>query len=516
MLKTIGDLSRLTSRRFASKPAFVLGGDELTFAEVNGRSNRLAQGLGVRGVTKGDRVALVAGTVVDYAVFSQGIAKAGAIIVPVNPRMTAAEMHHVFADSGARLAFVQDELLDVVVEAVQGLSSRPLIAVIGSGLAKGADLTTDDLATGDPGITPELGIVPTDPVTIMYTSGTTGKPKGVLLAHAGHFQLIEAQIVELEMSARDVVHIASPLFTNGGLTGGINCSLWLGATSVFHGGSFDPARILPMIERNRVTTGFWVPTMLSILCQHEAIGRHDLSSVEKIFYGSMPTDPALLALAKRTFPRARFYQIYGSTECGFLGSLHPSVGAPFDTCTGREAFNCETGILDADDRDVAVGEVGEIAVRQSDAGMIGYWNNPEETRQAIRNGWIRSGDLVRREPEGFFTVVGRSRDLIISGAENIYPKEIELVIAGHPSVLDVAVFGIPDEKYGEAVCAAIELKPGATLTANEVDALCLEKLARYKRPRLVEFHAELPRNAMGKVTKQALRQPHWQGKGRSI
>jgi len=506
-LKIIGDLSRLTARRFPSKPAFILGDESLTFADVNRRSNALAQGLLAQGAAKGDRIALVAGTVIDYAVYSQAIAKAGAIIVPVNPRLTAAEMVHVLADSGAGVILAEDGLLPVVREAVAAISPQPRVIALSE---------TAALAQGEPDVTPDLGVVPTDAATIMYTSGTTGKPKGVLISHAGHFQLIEAQIVELEMNSRDVVHIASPLFTNGGLTGGINCSLWLGMTSVFHGGNFDPARVLTMIEKNRVSIGFWVPTMLSILCDHEGVDGYDLSSVTKVFYGSMPTDPALLARARKQFPAARFYQIYGSTECGFLGSLHPSVAAPFDACTGREAFNCETAILDENDRQVAVGDIGEIAVKQNSAGMIGYWNNPDETGRMTRNGWIRSGDLARREEDGFFTVVGRARDLIISGAENIYPKEIELVIAEHPAVMEVAVFGIPDAKYGEAVCAAIALKPGAALDAAEIEALCLEKLARYKRPRHIEFHDHLPRNAMGKITKQPLREAHWRDKGRTI
>ena len=350
----------------------------------------------------------------------------------------------------------------------------------------------------------------------MYTSGTTGKPKGVLYAHGMHFTLFEAQLVELDFQHDDVVHLASPLFTNGGLNGGINTTLLIGATGVLHTGSFEPDRIVKLIEQHRITVGFWVPTMLALLLQHPAIGTCDCSSVAKIYYGSMPIGSDLLTRAGKAFPSARFYQLYGSTECGAVGILRPEDHLRWSHVTGREIFNCESRIIDEAGLDVPVGGVGELIVRQCSSGMIGYWANPQATAETIRDGWIHSGDLMRVEGEGYFTVVDRKRDLIISGADNIYSKEVELAIASHPAVREVAVFGVPDETYGEKVCAAIALQPGASLTELELEAHCLARLARYKRPRLVEFHDDLPKNSMGKIVKPELRKRHWQDLSRSI
>jgi fatty-acyl-CoA synthase len=242
-----------------------------------------------------------------------------------------------------------------------------------------------------------------------------------------------------------------------------------------------------------------------MLAFHPRIGQYDLSSLDKIFYGSMPITPPALAKAREMFPAARFYQLYGSTEAGMVSVLRSEDHERWSQTTGRQALLTESRIVDEQGEPVPVGGIGEVIVNQRTMGMIGYWRNPEATREAIRDGWIHTGDLARVEPEGFFTLVDRRTDVIISGGENIYPKEIENVLATHPSVREVAVFGIPDALYGETVCAAVALWPGKTATAGEIEEHCRQRLASYKRPRRVELLDALPRNASDKVQKRILR-----------
>jgi fatty-acyl-CoA synthase len=246
-----------------------------------------------------------------------------------------------------------------------------------------------------------------------------------------------------------------------------------------------------------------------MLASHPALAQHDVTSLARIFYGSMPMMPAVLQRALQVFPRARFIQLYGSTECGMITALRHEDHELWWRTTGREALLSRFRVVDAQGNDVAVGGVGEVIGEHARMGMIGYWRNNAATRATIRDGWIHSGDLARVEPEGFITLVDRIKEVIISGGENIYPKEIELVLAAHPAVQEVAVFGIPDPHYGEVPCAAVALKPGTTATPEELLALCTRELARYKRPKKIEFHVALPRNASDKIQKQVLKAPHW-------
>jgi fatty-acyl-CoA synthase len=231
--------------------------------------------------------------------------------------------------------------------------------------------------------------------------------------------------------------------------------------------------------------------------------------LKKVYYGGMSIRPDLLATAQNVLNGARFYQIFGSTECGNVTILRPQDHAERSQYTGRECFNVESRVMTDDGKVPAVGEIGEVMIRAAISGMMGYWRNDQATRETIRDGWIHSGDLVRMEPGGYITVVDRKKDMIVSGGENVYPKEVEAAIARHPAVREVAVFGIPDPKYVETVCAAISLRPGMAVTAEEIDAFCLEQLARYKRPRRIDFHDDLPKNSSGKITKPALRAPYW-------
>lgn len=521
----VGDLSRLNAVRYPRKTALHMSGIELTYAELDRRSNQLAHALAEQGIEAGDRVALLAFNRLDYAVVTQAVAKCGALLVPMNFRFGPGEIRHVLADAEPKVMLLEPGFERATREAIaMGAPAPRLIALTdapgappGTGwIARAAgesaspapptDLpSAEALASRCPvGELPRT-VDPQSSCVIMYTSGTTGFPKGVLVSHATYFKIYLATAIETRMRHDDVYLMAVPMFHAAGLNMALHQSLFMGSTGIIHRGSFDPEAIFSLIERHRITLAILVPTTLAMLAFHPRVREFDLSSLDKIFYGSMPITPPILAKARESFPRANFNQLYGSTEAGMVSALRSEDHERWSQATGRQALLTESRIVDEHGNTVPVGGIGEVIVAQRTMGMIGYWRNPQATRETIRDGWIYTGDLARVEPEGFFTLVDRRNDVIVSGGENIYPKEVENALAAHPAVREVAVVGLPDPLYGECVCAAVVLWPGKLATAEELEAHCRAQLASYKRPRRVEFLEALPRNASDKVQKRILR-----------
>ena len=494
-MRVIGDLSRLNARRYPDKPALVMDGARITYAELDARSNRLAHALISMGLEPGERAALLSYNSLEFAVAVQAVAKCGAILVPLNFRLAAPEIRRVLADAEPKVLFIEPGFAGLVDEALQGQPGRPRIILL------------DDAAVWEaqPATPPPVEVDPESPCVILYTSGTTGQPKGVLASHAMYFRMFAAQSIEARLIHDEVFLIAVPMFHAAGLNMALNQCLYMGSSGIIHRGPFDEEVILGLIQDHRITLAILVPTTLSLLAFHARLAEFDVSSLRHIFYGSMPITPRVLDRAMERFPEVLFFQGYGSTECGMVGVLRAEDHPRYSQHTGRQAILTESRIVDEHGRDVAVGGVGEIIVRQASMGMIGYWRNPAATAETIRDGWIWSGDLARVDGDGLFTLVDRRKDVIISGGENIYPKEVETVLAEHPAVREVAVFGIPDERYGETVCAAVAFRPGAEATAEDLQAFCVGKLASYKRPRRIDIHDALPRNASDKIQKPLLR-----------
>lgn len=506
-MRVIGDLSRLNAVRYPAKTALVMGEDSLTYAQLDARSNQLAHGLIGMGVSPGDRIALLSYNRLDYAVVVQAVAKVGAILVPMNFRFRAPEIAQVLEDAEPAVLVLESGFVASVNEAMAGLSNHPALLLL-DGEGEG---TLAGVSAGRPETQPPVEVDPADPCVILYTSGTTGKPKGVLASHALYFKMYCAQSMEARLIHDEVYLMAVPMFHAAGLNMALNQSLFMGSTGIIHAGPFDPDVILGLIQKHRITLAILVPTTLAILAFHERLADYDVSSLRHIFYGSMPITPRVLDRALEVFPEVLFFQGYGSTECGMVGVLRAEDHPALAQHTGRQAIMTDSRIVDDQGKDVPVGGVGEIIVRQASMGMIGYWRNPEATAETIKDGWIYSGDLARVDGGGLFTLVDRRKDVIITGGENVYPKEVENVVAAHPAVREVAVFGIPHELYGESVCAAVAFFPGKSASEAELMAFCGERLAGYKRPRKVDIHQALPRNSSDKVQKTELRKPYWDG-----
>ncbi len=321
--------------------------------------------------------------------------------------------------------------------------------------------------------------------------------------------------IEGDPQHEDGTMVALPLFHNGGLNALVQPTLMMGGSVVVMRRGFEPQAVLEAVERYKVTMTMWVPTMLSMLVNHPDASNYNLTSLEKIWYGSSPISPALLKASQELF-NAKFYQWYGQTETGMNSILRPDDHVERAGFTGREMFNSEIRIIDENGNDVSKGETGQIISAQKPLGMLGYLNMEDKTKETIIDGWIYTGDLARVEDNGFFTVVDRMTDMIISGAENIYPKEVEDILCNHPDVLETAVIGIPDDIYGESVLAVVVLKKNQQLMEAELIEFCAQHLARYKKPKKVIFADDLPKNAAGKVTKNIIRAPYWAGKTQSI
>lgn len=513
-MQVIGDLIRLNAKRYPGKVALMMDDKHLTFRQLNQLANHLAHGLLSLGVTEGDRVAILAFNCLEYPVVNYAVAKCGAILVPINFRYKKDELVYVVNNSNPKVLFHGQEFSAMVDEARSQFSS-PLHPVSISGKPLAPGLSLKGLMDGQSSSEPEIEVDPASPSFIMYTSGTTGFPKGTLFSHASYLNVFTGMAIEGDLRHEDVVLVCLPLFHNGGLNAMLQPTLMVGGTCVVVGRGFDPDRILDIVERHSITLTMWVPTQLAMLVNHPTVGRYNLSSLKKIWYGSSAINPATLEASMEVF-RSGFYQWYGQVETGMVSVLRPEDHQTRSQCTGREMLNADLRIVDEGGRDTPAGEVGEIISAQRPLGMISYYKMEEANKRTIRDGWIHTEDLARVEGGGYFTIVDRLRDMIISGAENIYPKEIEDVISRHPGVREVAVFGIPDEIYGESVCAVVARKEGHSLDQEEIIYFCTSRLSSYKKPKRVEFVDELPKNPSGKVTKNVLREPYWAGRKRRV
>ncbi|MGY2004294.1 long-chain-fatty-acid--CoA ligase [Blastococcus sp. SYSU DS1024] len=510
---TLSDQLARWSRATPDATALRFEGTGRSYAELDQRVTRLARALRQRGVGTGDRVAvLTLNGMEGWESYLAGV-RLGAIVVPVNFRLVADEVAYVLTDSGAVALVVDAPLAEVAAKAREQAPDVATALVVGGGDA-GPGSEDYEAALAAAGTDPLDVVVDEDePAFIMYTSGTTGRPKGAVLTHRNLLLHAFSQITTLGWDPDDRVGVpGAPLFHIAGLAGGLPPLLLGGVHVIIKSGAFDPAATLDMMEREKASSIFLVPAMWAAVLAVPNLAARDLSSLRRVSWGAAPASTTLLRALIDAFPQAEVVTAFGQTECSPVTCLLRgedsvrkigSVGTPI--------LNVEVRVVDEAMEDVPRGEVGEIVYR-SPMVMKEYWNKPEATAEAFAGGWFHSGDLVRQDEDGYFYVVDRKKDMIISGGENIYCAEVENVLAAHPKVAEVALIGVPDTRYGEAPLAVVAPRDAADPpTSEELGTWCRERLARYKNPREYSVVGALPRNPSGKVLKTALRQEHSAG-----
>ena len=503
---TISDQVGRHARQRPDAVAIRFDGRSLTYRELNERVDRLAHALIDRGVDVGDRVAILCVNSVELIETFLAVARIGAIGVPFNFRSTATELAYLIEDCGAEDAIVDAGFLSVFTEALDGRRLRSCL-VVGGDTVDGRVESYDEAlaaATDSPVL---VQVDEYSPALIMYTSGTTGRPKGAMLSHNNLTVQVNSRIAHLGVSTSCRTWlIATPLLHIGAFSGMLPVFVFGGTVVLAPAGAFDPAVIVDLFEREAVHFCFLVPAQWQAICALPDLAERDLSALQVISWGAAPATTTLIRTMIDAFPSAEVYTAFGQTETSPVTTILRGEDAERKLgSVGTPLLNVEVRIVDGDMNDVPDGEIGEIVYRGPSV-MTGYWNKPEETAKAFAGGWFHSGDLVRRDEDGYIFVVDRLKDMIISGGENIYCAEVENVIAQHPSVAEVALIGSPDDRWGEIPHAVIAVHDGHEAPSDdELIAWTRERLAGYKCPKLVTVLDALPRNSTGKIQKNVVR-----------
>jgi long-chain acyl-CoA synthetase len=504
----------------SDKLAVVCGPTRLSFGQVAERSRKVANALIGLNVKRGDRVAVLATNVAEYVELVFGIAAAGAVWVPLNFRLAPEELGFIVADCAATAVVYTHDNETSVAAIRDGLPDVKAWIRIGGSAASRATLSYDDVLSRAASVVPARLAVSSDLFTIMYTSGTTGRPKGAMLSHEAFAIGTLLSSIALEARPDDVKLQVIPQFHAGGQVYQL-CHLAMGS-SVVVCPKFDPELVLRLLVEEGATAVGVVPSMLVAMLETPSMRKADLSRLTRVMYGgsSIPEDRLAQALE---ITNASFLQTYGQTEAGVLVTVLDAadhrVGAGpspelLRSC-GRAMLGYDISIVDDGGKILPDGELGELCVR-GPSMMNGYWKKEAETASTLVGGLLHTGDVARKDAEGRFYIVDRKKDMIVSGGENIASAEVEGALSRHPAVLDVAVIGVPDDRWGEAVKAIVVSRPGMTLEADELIEHCRKHLGGFKIPKSITFADGLPRNASGKVLKAQLRNPYWEGRSRKV
>lgn len=473
----------------------------LSYGEFDRKVTKLANALRARGIGRGDRVATICMNHLEHVLMFFATWRLGGVVVPMNFRLAPPELSFLLADSGSK-AILIDAALDHLEESARKSLAVHLV-VDGTGSGHGEDFSTF-LERGSEDYRYEH-VEQQELCSIMYTSGTTGLPKGAMLSYENLLAQTHNMVSLFRVCGDDEINLCGvPLFHIAGL-GGLLPNFRIGGCTVIQRlGAFDPRATLELVREERITQLFLVPAQWQAICALPPLDP-PITTLRRISWGAAPASRAILEAMDRAFPGVDNIAVFGQTEmspvtCALDGAdAIRKIGS-----VGKPIPGIEARVVDPEMNDVRQGEVGEIVYR-GPSMMLGYWNRPEATREAFTGGWFHSGDLVREDEDGFLYVVDRLKDMLISGGENIYCAEVEAVIQSHPDVLEAAIIGQADEKWGEIPLAIVALKPGATASEAQLVEFLQGRLARFKQPRTVHLVEALPRNASGKVTKPALR-----------
>jgi len=502
---------------FADKLAIVDGERRLTYKELDYRVRSLVSVFKSWGLEKGDRVALFAYNCQEYIECMHACERGGFVCVPVNWRLDPESVAFLLNNSESKVLIVQNTFLEIISAIKDSFNSIKHVLAFGNyGVLPGWIEPYEKLLESVKPCELNIDAADNDLSYIIYSSGTTGLPKGVMFNYRMQFEAAKVFIVELGLTKSDISLNVMPLFHSGGHTMASAISYVAGTNVMIK--KFEAKKVLETISKEKVTVIHLVPTMIASLLEVPDINEYDLSSLKTIFYAASPISLSLLRKAMSVFGRDRFIQCYGLTENG------PSV-----SCLNREDhikssredanaiererlksvglphFNVEVRIVDQEGSDLAPGLTGEIVVR-SESITTGYWKQPELTAKKIKNGWLYTGDMGKMDVDGYLYIVDRKDDMIISGGENIYPNEVEVILGSHPVVKEVAVVGLPDDKWGQVVVAAVSFWEGMTVGEEDLVQYCRERMAGYKKPKKIKIMDTLPKSPSGKILRRLVKE----------
>ncbi|MFO1329410.1 MAG: AMP-binding protein [Rubrivivax sp.] len=511
------------ARQWPDQPAVRFRDRRLSYRELEARSNRLAHALRALGLQRGDRVAIVSPNRPEIVEFECALYKLGLVKVALNSRLAPAELDDALANAEPAAVAAGPEhraLVEGTAAARGGI--RHFIAFDAPAGGDGPWRDYEALLAVQPDTHVREDMQPEDLAVLHYTSGSTGKLKAAMQTVGNrHASLRKVIMGRMQAGPSDVLMLCGPITHASGMF--IQAMLYQGA-SILLMERFVPAEILAAIERHQVTMTFMVPAMIHALLAEPTRREHDLSSLRLLSYGAAPMSPSRIREAWDLFGPV-LAQGYGAGETtggvislGIADHARAMSGEKPELllACGRPVCESEVEVLDDDGRPVQGDAIGEICVRGPDV-FAGYWRAPEQTREVLgADGWLRTGDLARIDAEGYIYIVDRRKEMLVSGGFNVYPREVETVIAQHPAVYEVCVVGVPDDHWGEAVKAVVVLRQGAQAGADELMQFCDGRLAGFKRPRSVDFVAQLPKNSNGKLSRKDVREPYWRGRDRQV
>lgn len=506
---------------YKANNTMVYEGDRtFTYREIFDRARRLAGGLKKMGIKKGMRVGALMFNHYRWYDLYYGLSAAGCILVPLNYRLAGPEILYQLNDSGCKMMIFDPEFVKVVEDIRGSLKTVEHFVFTGKEMPFSGAIDYDNLLDAEPF---EEDVTEDDVFGIYYTGGTTGLAKGVILTHKNIIANAFNLCVHTKLSSDHLAMHAAPMFHLA--DGASNFAVTLAGGQHTSVKAFDPLAVLKAIQRYKVTCALMVPTMINMLINHPDVGKYDLSSMKLIWYGASPISPDVLKRAMDVF-KCDFCQLYGMTEAGPI----VTVLLPEDHCinsddpksarklrsAGRVITGVQMRIVDRDGNDTKPGGIGEVHARGNNI-MPGYWAKPIESEEVLtREGWYQTRDLAEIDDEGYIYIVDRAKDMIISGAENIYTVEVENAIYKHQSVLEVAVVAVPDDRWGEAVKACVVLKPGMSAKEEDIINFCKTQIASYKCPKSIDFLDAIPKSGAGKILKRELREKYWKGHVRRV
>jgi long-chain acyl-CoA synthetase len=502
-MHTFADPLKYASRIAPTKTALIDGIESVNFAKLHRRCRLLAGALRDLGLNKGDRVAILANNGQRYIETYMGVPAAGLVVVPLNTRHAMAELKYALEDSQTKVLLTDrdpGELADCVEHVIMIPDSYDTMLNEAAEIELGINLEESDLAG------------------LFYTGGTTGKSKGVMLSHRNLIANTFHYLASVPQREDDVMLVMAPLFHAAG-SAAVIANIWTLGTQVTLA-AFEPKTALDLIEEHGITESLGVPTMLAAIAEEQHVRPRKTNTLKMLAHGGSPIATEILRRTHSAFPTAELVEVYGATElsplCTVLNNEQNLIDTPLARSCGRPVLGNKIDILGPDDSPLSSGEIGEVVVCGPNV-MQGYWNKPEQTAAVLVDGAYWTGDLGYMDEQGYVFLVDRSKDMIVTGGENVYCTEVEEALYQHPAILEAAVFGVPDDKWGEAVWAVIVPREGSELEPAQVIEFCRERIAGYKVPKGIDVQLEpLPKSGPGKVLKRELRAPHWEGQERSV